>query len=128
MKLKEVQKELTRLGKNWQEVENGKVDKVSLSIADHGLLSGWVYVSFHGSSCGFGGYHLGRIGEFSEGKSYCSHFITRTLEIVGAKEWGELNGMPLRCLHEGIGGSILAIGHFIEDKWFCPKVEWEGPK
>jgi len=30
----------------------------------------------------------------------------------------ELEGSPIRCLHEGLGGRILAIGHF------SPEFEW----
>lgn len=110
------------------QLENGKIESVSLSIADHGVLSGWVMVGMNGSGCGFGGYCLGKLDEpwsSDERKHYAAAFVIRTMQVVGVLAWEDLKGQPIRVLSEGLGGGILAIGNFIKDEWFCPKEEWK---
>jgi hypothetical protein len=41
------------------------------------------------------------------------------------EKWEELIGKPIRCYNEGVGGGMLAIGNYIKDDWFCPKLEWK---
>lgn len=109
-------------------VENGVIDSVSITNADHGCLSAWLSVSFHGSGCGFGGFALGKAsgGNLTNVNApYCAEWIVRCMNTVGVTEWESLKGKPIRCLHEGIGGQILAIGNFLKDEWFCPRIEFE---
>lgn len=107
------------------EVENGLIESVSISNEDHGALSAWLFVTFSGGGCGFGGFHLGDWeGKRWDGKPFCHVFLCRCMQTVGQGKWENLKGKPLRCYHEGIGGSILAIGNYLKDEWFCPRLEW----
>lgn len=103
---------------------NGQIDSVSLSIADHDVLTGWLHISFSDGGCGFGGYCLGSLASPLSSRNYAASFIIRCCETLGVETWEDLKGKPLRCLHAGIGGSIVAIGHFMKDQWFCPSQEW----
>lgn len=109
------------------EVDNAIVTSVSLSIADHGCLSGWLLTEFGSGGCGFGGYMLGRRDENNlHGKGHAAEFIVRCIKVCGVEEWEKIKGQPIRVLHEGLGGGIVAIGHFLKDEWFCPRKEWEN--
>lgn len=109
-------------------VDNAIVTSVSLSIADHGCLSGWLFTEFGSGSCGFGGYMLGRRDENNVMfiKGYAAEFIVRCAKVCGVEEWEKIEGQPIRVLHEGLSGGIVAIGHFLKDEWFCPRKEWEN--
>ncbi len=122
MKLAELQERLPKA-----KLENGKIASVSLSIEDHGCLTAWLHIEFNGGGCGFGGYMLGKAsGGNLEGKGYAAEFIVRCLNVVGVGKWEDLQGKPVRTVNEGLGGCILAIGHFLKDEWYSPKIEWKG--
>lgn len=109
-------------------VENGVIESTRLTTADHGLLSGWLFLKFGSGGCGFGGYALGKAegGNLSgKERDYAAEFVVRCLNAAGVSDWENLEGKPLRVLHEGLGGGIVAIGHFLKDEWFCPRIEWE---
>ncbi len=108
-------------------VENGKVASVSISIEDHGCLTAWLFIDFNGGGCGFGGYMLGKAdGGNIPGKGYAAEYIVRCLKTVGVGKWEDMAGEPIRCLNEGIGGGIVAIGNYLKDEWFCPRKEFEN--
>lgn len=105
-------------------IKNAIIEKVSLSKADHGLLSGWVYLDYGGSGQGFGGYNLYvPKRKLKDAGNYAGHFIWRVLEIVGVERWEDLQGKPIRV--DGDHSGIKAIGHILEDKWFNPSEEFE---
>lgn len=125
MKFSELPK-TSRCGRELK-MKNAVIVDTTLSAADHGVLTSYVFCKFDDGQCGFGGYVLGRVdGGNITGKKldYAAEFIVRCLKVAGASEWSELSGRPLRVLHEGLGGTIVAIGHFLNDEWFCPRVEW----
>lgn len=109
-------------------VENAIVKKVEITTEDHGLLTAYLHVEFDGGGCGFGGFKLGNADRSNliMEKNYCAEFLARCIHtICGFGRWESLEGRPLRVLHEGIGGGgIVAIGHYLKNEWFCPKVEW----
>lgn len=106
--------------------ENALISKPSLTIADHGCLTAWIGCDFDDGGCSFGGYVLGKAGGGNlDGKGYAAEFIVRTLKTVGVELWEDLHGKSIRVLHEGLGGGIVAIGHFLKDEWFCPRMEFE---
>lgn len=123
MKLEELS-ELT--SKPRAEISNAVIESTSISIEDHGVLTAWLFLEFGGSGCGFGGYCLGkrRGGNLSD-KNYAGEFLVRVLNVVGYEKWENLKGKPLRALHTGLGGGILAIGNYLKDEWFCPSIEFK---
>ena len=107
-------------------VENAVIKSVSLTIADHGVLSGWLQIKFKSGQCGFGGYILGKVNAYTAGShDFAADFIIRSMQIMDVEKWEDIPGCPLRCLHEGLGGGIVAIGNFLGDDWFCPCEEWK---
>ena len=113
--------------KGRHETENAVVKSVSISNGDHGCLTAWLFIEFHGGGCGFGGFKLGQADGDNlakHGPNYCAEFIVRCLNTLGKDKWEDLPNTPLRCVHEGLGGGIIAIGHFLKDEWFCPRAEW----
>lgn len=132
MRLSELPK-TDRKGRFLDPIENGRITSVSISNEDHGCLTAWLYVEFNGGGCGFGGYKLGNADGGNLGLKpgnqgdYAAEFLVRCINTVtGWGKWEDLKGQPVRVLHEGLGGGIVAIGHFIKDEWFCPRVEFEN--
>ena len=115
-----------RRGSELDPVENAIIRSVTLGDDEHGGLTAFLHLEFHCSGCGFGGYRLGLLSRSNLAKegNYCAEFVVRCLNTVGATRWEDLAGKPVRVLHEGIGGTVIAIGHYLEDKWFCPRVEF----
>lgn len=92
------------------EIKNAKITGTSLGFDEH--YSFWVNLSYGDSSGqGFGGYALG--GKFTE---YVIRGILTT--ILDHGKWEDLKGKPCRAKIEE--GKIIAIGHYLEDKWFDP--------
>ncbi len=91
------------------EIKNAKITGTTLGNDDRGP-SFWVTVDYGGAGQGFGGYSLG--GEFT------NYVIFGILNTVGVSFWEDLKGKPVRvkCSHD----KIESIGHYLEDKWFCP--------
>lgn len=122
-----------RQGRALRPVENGVIESVSIDNENHGCLTAWLHVRFAGGGCGFGGYKLGKAdgGNLTNGvANYAAEWIVRCVTVVlgDCGTWESLKGRPVRVLHEGLGGGIVAVGHFLKDEWFCPRVEFEEPK
>lgn len=116
-------------------VENGIIERVSLQNEGHGCLTGLVYLRYGKINCAFGGLRLAIIDPDVNNllghkdypgieKNWCGEWIVRVLHTVGAERWEDLKGRAVRVM-EGWGGEIVAIGHFMNDEWFCPREEWK---
>lgn len=105
---------------------NAIIESVSITSADHGLLSAWVHVRFGGGGQGFGGYCLYLPKSFTHHKleSCAGHFIWRVMEIAGVEEWAKCAGKAIRIKHSH--SKIQAIGHIINDDWFDPSEDFKG--
>ena len=54
-------------------------------------------------------------------------FVKELIDTVGVRNWEELKGMHIRAEREdGSNGTILRIGHLLEDKWFDPKAPYSS--
>ena len=91
-------------------IQNAKITGTSLGNDDRGP-SFWVFVDYGGSGQGFGGYRLG--GTFTD------YVLFGVLNALKVDKWEDLKGTPVRVEIED--GTIKAIGHYLEDKWFNPK-------
>jgi len=106
-------------------IENAVVKATQFGVEDHGILSAWLHVGAAGWGQGFGGYALDAWDEKKKrrvGSERAGIFVRRILETLGVDEWEKLKGTP--CRVRRVGGLIVALGHFTDDKWFEPKVEF----
>lgn len=107
------------------EIKNAVIESVSLSKADHGLLSAWLFLNYGDSSAqGFGGYCLYLPKSFTHHQllSHAGHFIWRCLEIADVDEWSKLPGKTIRVKSDL--SRVYAIGHIVKDDWFCPSEDF----
>lgn len=101
-----------------REIENGRIDSTMLGMEDHDIFTSMIQIKCENVSQGFGGWCL---------DTPCgAEFIMRTLQIAEARNWESLKGKPIRVKRETTGGRIIAIGHYIDDKWFNPETDLEG--
>lgn len=104
-----------------ERIENAKITNVSISMADHGCVTFWVFVEGKGWGCGIGGYCIGHgcLGakEF-DGSGDGIEAMARIMDVVGVEKWEDLTGQYCRIKTEGWGGTVHTIGNLIEDKWF----------
>lgn len=112
------------------EIKNALVESATITNADHGVLNARLMLSYGGGmKQGFGGFRLYQPLDKDDNQSVsfdsAGHFLWRSLEIAGVSQWDRVAGRPLRVM---IAGSLVrAIGHFLEDDWFCPQVDFAVP-
>jgi hypothetical protein len=106
-------------------IQNAKITSTMLGIEDHGIFTAWLYLSWDGSSQGFGGYildeprkdaqgkHLGRFGT-----AYGMDWIAGLMRALRIEKWEDLPGTFVRIEHEH--AHIHRIGHLLEESWFDP--------
>lgn len=100
-------------------VFNAVVGKVSL-YSEYGNLHLAVEMDYGGRFQAFGAYTVYAAKQFD----HAGLFLKRLLEVAGADDWSRLAGRPVRVRREN--GLIAAVGHFIDDDWFCPKEVFGG--
>lgn len=108
-------------------VRNAVITGATLSTADHGILSGWLFLDFGGSGQGFGGLVLSVLPQsphWPGSGNYAGVWIARVLEIAGVSTWDALKGKTIRVRKASEWGDIMAIGHIVKDVWFEPAVEF----
>ena len=103
---------------------NAIIEGVTLSSADHGVLSSFVHLDYGGSGQGFGGYalYLPNSSTHHNALSVAGHWIWRVMEIAGVSQWSQCKGQTVRLKHEH--GKVHAIGHIVKDDWFYPGKEF----
>ena len=103
-------------------IENAMISKASISMADHGCLTFWVYLDGGGWSCGFGGYCIGKgylgADKFTAENGHGLEAMMRIMDVVGVEKWEDLKGKYVRCKVGRGSEGIDEIGNIIKDKWF----------
>ncbi len=120
------ERELRELG---YRIENGKIECVDISMADHGCVT--LRLPVQGQGCGFvyGGYCLGH------GYLGATHFdssprgieyISRIMDTIGVSRFQDMKGKYLRYAYQGVGSPVIKIiGNIIDDKWFDAESFWK---
>ena len=88
---------------------NAQIERISLGLEDHGILTSYISCVFESSGQGFGGFDL-RSG------NACATFVLGVQRAVGVSDWSDLKNKYCRIKRQG--GMIVAIGHIVEDRWF----------
>ena len=103
------------------EIENAKIEKVSITMEDHGCLTFYVNLKGNAWCTAFGGYCIGKgyLGaeEFTSENGGGLVAMMRIMDTVGVHRWEDLAGKYIRVETRG-WDSIKKIGNIIEDKWF----------
>lgn len=96
-------------------IENAKIASITLGKGEntHGVLSSWIHVDYAGSGQGFGGYHLGG--------PCLALWVEGILDALRLESWDDLVGTVIRVRKSSTLGTIEAIGHALEDRWFVPE-------
>ena len=106
------------------EIHNALITSAEIRNDEFGCLTIWVHVKYAGSTGkGFGGYCLYKPPMISQSdiRACAGHFIWRIMETAGVQEWGQLKGKAVRVRADD--SKIHAIGHIVDNNWFCPGEE-----
>ena len=87
--------------------ENAIIKDVTISMADHGLLTFDLFLEGNGWRCTF----EAKRGEGLEA-------MMRIMDTIGVSRWEDLVGKYCRVRVESWGSTIDIIGNIIKDKWF----------
>ena len=113
------------------EIKNARIEKVSITMEDHGCLTFYIVLSGSGWGCSYGGYCIGKgyLGaeEFTASAKGLE-CIMRIMDTVGVERWEDLSGKYIRLVNPGWGGTITKIGHITDDKWFDIKEFFQEDK
>lgn len=103
-------------------IRNARIESVSITMADHGCLTYWLYLDGGGWGVGVGGYCIGKgyldAKDFDGVNKYGIESMMRIMDTVGVSRWEDLTGKYIRAEINGWGDSVTKIGHIIKDKWF----------
>jgi len=102
-------------------IENVVIKSVSISNADHGLLTMFLHLEGEHIGIGFGGYQL--FTPKSRVTDETGFFIWRVLEVVGVSDVSQLEGKIIRIEWNNTGQIIKRIGNALKDSWFNPSEE-----
>lgn len=107
------------------ETKNAIINHANLQICDHGFLTSCLALDYGGSAQGFGNMTLYLPKNFSHHslESPAGHFLFRVMEIAGVEKWSDLIGKSVRVRAEH--SKVHAIGHIINDDWFCPEEDFK---
>lgn len=113
------EEELKRRG---YKIENAKITKVSLSFADHAVLTLNLTLEGRGWGCCYGGYVLGHGclgGDYFSSTEKAMVSVMKIMDTVGVETLESVNGKLVRAAFKGTGSSPVEwIGNIIEDKWY----------
>ena len=96
------------------EIKNAKITRVSLTMADHGVLTFQVFIDGGGWVCSIGNYVNGRgyLGA-NHWEAHGSGLVAmmKIMDIVGVERWEDLTGKYIRIEDNGWGSTITKIGN-----------------
>ncbi len=104
-------------------IENALIEKVDLSMADHGCLTLAMTLQGEGWGVTYGGYclgkgYLGADDDFFDGSAAGMEYLMRIMDTVGVERFQDLKGKYVRVATRGWGDQVKIIGNILKDKWF----------
>ena len=117
-----------------RQTKNATIKSTQLGGGDRGIMTSWVTVDYGGMEQGFGGF---RLDSYDKQSNKCTPniclaiWVQEILRVLEVSEWEKLKGTPIRvrCKDDSWSSPIVAIGHYLKDKWFEPEVaffqRWE---
>lgn len=103
------------------EILNARITGVTLTMADHGCLTFYIFVDACHLNGGIGGYCIGSgyLGakEFSANGNGLEAMMN-IMNVVGVSRWEDLQDKYCRVKYNSLGEGFQEIGNIIEDKWF----------
>jgi hypothetical protein len=104
-------------------IENALIEKVDLSMADHGCLTLAMTLQGGGWGVVYGGYclgkgYLGADDDFFDGSAAGMEYLMRIMDTVGVERFQDLKGKYVRVATKSWGNQVKIIGNIIKDKWF----------
>ena len=103
------------------EIKNAKITGVSLTMADHGILTFQIFIEGGGWACSIGNYVNGK--GYLGAKHWEVHgsglvAMMKIMDVVGVKKWEDLTGKYIRVVDNDWGSTITKIGNILKDEWF----------
>lgn len=111
------------------QIKNAVISKVSLNMKDYGCLVLDITLKGDTWGCRYGGNYflgkgyLGASDECFKGYDKGTEAIMRIMNVVGVEDLYDMIGKCVRVAIEN--GEVIAIGHFLNDKWFDYKLFFE---
>lgn len=102
-------------------IENARITKVSLSMADHGCLTFGICVEGGGWGCVVGGWSIGHGycgADYFDSTGAGLVAMMKIMDVVGVEKWEDLQGKYIRVDSDGWGSTIHKIGNILKDDWF----------
>ena len=110
------------------EIENGRIVRADITFERGFILTCNIEFEFDGSGQAIGGYSLGgdpfadtRLSKHHQQRNIAADFIGGMMSVADVDAFSALVGKIVRIKREGSLGPIVAVGHPIKDKWYCPK-------
>lgn len=96
-------------------LRNAKVTSFTLGPEDHGIMTGFVWLDYGGSSQGFGGYDLRTHNRMAV-------WVEKLLWVFGVNDIQHIVGKP--CRSKADYGHVESIGNYLSDeRWFNPRTD-----
>lgn len=116
------------------ETKNAIITTAVITNEDHGWLSIWLNLNYGGSGQGFGGHALWNptsalklLDEKASVKftgDLTGLWIWRIMQICDVHKWADVSGSMIRVKAHSNG--VNAIGHYLNDEWFEPSLEYRA--
>lgn len=100
-------------------VHNAHIRDASIEIEDHGILTFMLRLDYGSYGVqGFGGYYLDW-GKPEARQFQSCRWIRELFAALDVRSWDAVRRQPVRARIEK--GMVVAIGHYLDDRWFEPR-------
>lgn len=103
---------------------NAKITDTKLGcLKDRGIFTFWIMLEYTNGGQGFGGYVLDVYNVLTKERDHSNvtgEVISGILKALDVDSWEDLKGKYVRVQRtdEGLGGTVVGIGHIVKDKFF----------